>query len=130
MKKVKTMNKYLLLALTLILPLSANAVEMWEGETAQLDCTAPTTYVDGTPIEASDTITFKLYQDGGSEVLTEAQCSFTVSPPAGDYIYRATAVSAKYGNESLPSNDLVVNIVVKKRLMSPVELRATVLPSE
>ena len=119
--------KNLLLALTLILPLSANAVEMWEGDTAQLDCTAPTTYVDGTSIEASDTITFKLYQDG-SEVLTEAQCAFTVSPPAGDYIYRATAVSAKYGNESLPSNDLVANVLVKKRLMSPVELRATVLP--
>lgn len=119
--------KDLLLALTLILPLSAHAIEMWEGETAQLDCTAPTTYVDGTSIEASDTITFKLYQDG-AEVQTGAQCSFTVTPPAGVYLYTSTAVSARYGNESLPSNDVEAVVNVKKRLMSPVELRATVLP--
>ena len=121
--------KNLLLAL-IILPLSAHAVEMWEGETAQLDCTAPTHYTNGDPIEEPDVITYNLYQDGSDEILQTgvSVCAFTVSPPAGTYLYRATAVSLLYGNESLPSNDAEVVVNVKKRLMSPVELRATVLP--
>ena len=121
--------KRLLLKGLLLLAVSspAYAFEIWEGESAQLDCTAPTHYTNGDPIEAPDVITYNLYQDGSDEILHTGApaCAFTVSPPAGTYLYRATAVSLLYGNESLPSNDAEVVVNVKKRLMSPANLTAT-----
>jgi len=114
-----------LIPLLLILSFQAYAVDIWEGESANINCEGPTNYTNGDPIEAGDTITYKLYQDG-SEVLTGVtECAFTVSPPVGAYLYNSTAVSALYGSESLPSNDAEVVVNVKKRLMDPANLTAT-----
>ena len=125
--------KKLILALALalaLLPLSANAVEMWEGETKYINCDSPTTYTSGEPIEADDVISFTLYRDGLPDQENVPVCRFTVSPPVGAYIYTSTAVSAKYGSESMPSNNAELVVNVKKQISSPTNLRIEALPQE
>jgi hypothetical protein len=118
------MLRFFILAL---LPLQVLAVDIWEGESANLNCDGPTHYTNGDPIEAGDTITYKLYQDGTEVQTGVPECTFTVSPTVGAYLYNSTAVSALYGSESLPSNDAEVVVNVKKRLMAPSNLTATVV---
>lgn len=120
--------KKLILLLTLSMP--AYAVDIWEGDSANLNCDGPTHYTNGDPIEAGDTITYNLYQDGTEVQTGVPACAFTVSPAVGAYLYNSTAVSALYGSESLPSNDAEVVVNVKKRLMSPANLTATAVPLE
>jgi hypothetical protein len=115
--------RYLILFL---LPFSAYAVDIWEGESVELNCEGPTAYIDGSSIEAGDTITYNLQRDGVEVQTGVPVCQFSVSPGAGNYLYTSTAVSALYGTESLPSNDAVVNVNVKKRLTAPSNLTATV----
>ena len=121
--------KNLLLAL-IILPLSANAVEMWEGETKYINCDSPTTYTTGEAIEADDVISFTLYRDGLPDQGNVPVCQFTVSPPVGAYIYTSTAVSAKYGSESMPSNNAELVVNVKKQISSPTNLRMSDVPPQ
>ena len=117
-----------LILLTLLLPLSANAVDIWEGETKYINCDSPTTYTSGEPIEADDVISFTLYRDGLPDQEGVPVCQFTVSPLVGAYIYTSTAVSAKYGSESMPSNNAELVVNVKKQPNNPSNLRMSDVP--
>ena len=122
---------FLVMALSFVFP--AFAVDIWEGETSNINCTPPTAYMDGEPIRADDVLTFNLYLEGEPVPVQEAQteCSFIVQPPVGSYVYRTTAVSSYYNTESFPSDDnaeVVVN--VKKRPNQTMNTTATRIPAE
>lgn len=79
---------------------------------------APTTYVDGTTIPASDSISYRVYcsRDGGQNFAytydtptlapgTQIDVASCVQGTPGTYYFFARAISSVYGTESLPSQE-------------------------
>ena len=128
------MKRLFLLVMALSFAFPAFAVDILEGESTEITCDGPTAYEDGEPIRDYDAITYSLYLEGEPVAIQSGQtaCSFVVQPPAvGSYVYRATASSAFFGTESLPSTDnAVVDVNVKKQTNTPSNVVARRIPAE
>lgn len=106
-------------AIVLLLALWATliAVPVWAAPDATLSATAPTQYVDGTMIPATDTLTYKVYCGSvqgdypfvfdvpNLDVGTTIDISACVQGTPGTFYFTATATSTVHSTESDYSNE-------------------------
>ena len=96
--------KILLLALLFTFNAYAIEVKPWEVTTKAIACDLPTAYVSGSPIEADDILSAKLFVDGVDTGISSQTCRFVIDVTAiasGVYQYSTKASSAKYGTDSI-----------------------------
>jgi len=96
--------KLLMLALTFTFNAYAIEIKPWETPSKVLTCPLPTEYVSGSPIEADDILSAKLFVDGVDTGVTSQACRFVIDVTAitsGIYQYSVKASSAKYGTDSV-----------------------------
>jgi len=123
------MKRLLATLVVFFLPLSAIAAP-----NITITFNAPTNYEDGTVIGADDQLTYRLYCGNlpadypnwvdlppGTTSPAVVDMSYCVQGTPGDYYITMTAWSAKFGNESSYSNEILRNI-------SPAALGKVVLP--
>jgi len=95
-----------ILILALLFTFNAYAIEVkpWETPSKALTCLMPTEYVSGSPIEADDILSAKLFVDGVDTGISSQTCRFVIDVTAitsGVYQYSVKASSAKYGTDSV-----------------------------